>query len=121
MASESIITMTVATQAFDADLFPISQAGANLATTRTVFLSCLVGEQIAMQGPNSKVGIDAAENVVIIPKAGQTVTLDGRGLSIFVGYVPANPGDWAGSPADLATAIDRIARVVSALGVTPIP
>lgn len=36
-------------------------------------------------------------------------------------FHPAHPGDWAGGVADLVAAINRIARVVSNNGATPIP
>jgi hypothetical protein len=43
------------------------------------------------------------------------------GTSVFVQYAPANVGDWVVPPVDLASAVDRIARVVSASGTIPIP
>ena len=36
-------------------------------------------------------------------------------------YSPSNPGDWSSAPSTMTEALDRIARVVSVNGVTPIP
>jgi hypothetical protein len=45
----------------------------------------------------------------------------GVGASMIIDYHPAHPGDWVGGVTDLVSAMDRIARVVSNLGITPIP
>lgn len=62
----------------------------------------------------------AGSTLVTINDGAQVITLFAA-LGVAISYVPANPGDWVVPPTDLALAVDRIARVVSAGGTVPIP
>lgn len=70
------------------------------------------GSGIAIVSNGGQVTFDALGGIQLSPSPGQVVSY---------GYTPANPGDWVVPPTDLAVAVDRIARVVSALGTIPIP
>ncbi len=70
------------------------------------------GGYVNIQTGTAAVNITFVGAISIQPAAGQVVT---------IGYLPANPGDWVVPPTDVLVAIDRLARVVSNFGVTPIP
>jgi hypothetical protein len=70
------------------------------------------GGLLRISNNGANVDLDVSGNIVLTPQSGQTLQAS---------YKPANAGDWSGSPSDLAIAIDRIARVVSNSGATPIP
>lgn len=75
-------------------------------------ITAFPGSGIAIVANGGQVTFDALGGIQLSPAAGQVVSY---------GYTPANPGDWVVPPTDLAIAVDRIARVVSALGTIPIP
>lgn len=92
------------------------QAGATNVVTITgvggLGIATAAGATVVIQANAGSVQIDAAGNVAIVAPFGSAVTCT---------YTPATPGDWVVPPTDLLAAVDRIARVVSAFGVVPIP
>jgi len=86
-------------------LFQLDAAG-------TLTMNGVNGGQANLAANGGLVNVDGAGNVALIPNAGAIVG---------IGYTPGFPGDWVVAPTDLLLAVDRIARVVSALGTVPIP
>jgi hypothetical protein len=72
----------------------------------------VAGQGLVLNCNGAVAQIDAAGNIGLAPAGGST---------LFAGYTPQSAGDWVVAPTDLLVAVDRIARVVSAFGVTPIP
>src|SRR6478672_2056038 len=75
-------------------------------------ISAFPGSGIGIVCNGGQITLDSSGGIQLTPNAGQVVAY---------AYTPANPGDWIAAPTDLAIAVDRIARVVSALGTNPIP
>jgi hypothetical protein len=71
-------------------------------------------------GTGQQVGISSNGGFVNIDGAGALHLHSANGVPLL-DFTPAHPGDWTGGVADLVSAINRIARVVSNNGATPIP
>jgi hypothetical protein len=104
-----------------------SGGGILVDASGNVKITCQPGASVAMTDGSSFIEVDATgvrlESLtlpaIFTGKPAQFVDISGS--SAFVTYVPADPGAWAGSPTNMADAIDRIAEVVSVGGATPIP
>lgn len=93
----------------------ISLAGVPIITISSagfVTIQAFPGSGVNVQAGGAVFSVTIAGAINVAPAGGQVVT---------IGYTPAFPGDWVVPPTDLLVAVDRIARVVSAFGATPIP
>lgn len=87
--------------------------GIFISTAGLTTVGTAIGQNLLLQG-------GASQSITLDTIGGIAVTTSGAS-SVVCTYVAANPGDWVVAPLDFASAIDRIARVVSGGGATPIP
>jgi hypothetical protein len=78
----------------------------------SLYMAGPTGHDWLMYNNGATITIDSVGNITLVPAGGHNTTVNAG---------TPHPAYWSGSPATLNDAIDRIAKVVSVNGVTPIP